>query len=314
MKRFDVLVPLDLCVDLIARLGDVKPQFGQVEQLIPDYQIELGGSAVIFAVQAAKLGLNVAGVGRIGDDLMGRFVLEKLQSSGVNTDWIAVEPSVKTGMGIALNRGNDRAILTYSGSIDATRPEDLSMERVLSARHLHIASYFLMKQLQAHYAALLPAVTQKGVTVSLDTNWDPDGNWDSGLSRLLPYTTLFFPNREEARRIAHTENDAEAQKRLQALTPLLAIKDGGRGAAVYTRGKAFARAALPVTVCDTIGAGDNFDAGFVYGFLKGFSPKQCLLSGILTGGKSTEKPGGTAAQLTGPQLTELLDRYFAKEE
>ena len=313
MKPFDVLVPLDLCVDLIARLGTVQPQFGQAEQWIPDYTMELGGSAVIFASQAAKLGLRVAGVGRVGDDALGRFVLDMLQGTGVNTQWVTVDPHIKTGLGIALSRGDDRAILTYSGSIDAVGPEDLTIQRALAARHLHIGSYFLMKRLQAYYPSLLPEITRQGVTVSLDTNWDPDGRWDGGLRQIFPSITLLFPNREEARCIAHTEDDAQAAAFLQSRVPILAVKDGGRGAAVFFKGQHFSRQAIPAAVQDTVGAGDCFDAGFLYGYLRGLSLERCLMAGILTGGKSTEKAGGIAGQLAEAQLTELLGRYAEKE-
>ena len=72
-KPFDLVVFGDTCVDLILKDADVVPEFGQVEKLVADYDLEMGGSCCIFAAQAAKLGLRVALVGRVGADAFGRF-------------------------------------------------------------------------------------------------------------------------------------------------------------------------------------------------------------------------------------------------
>lgn len=68
---------------------------------------------------AAKLGLRVGLLGRVGDDGFGRLVLQRLQESGVDTKHVIVDPSLKTGLGIALCKPDDRAILTYEESLSA---------------------------------------------------------------------------------------------------------------------------------------------------------------------------------------------------
>ena len=57
-KRYDIITFGDMCVDLIMSGGDIVPRFGQVEQLVEDYTLEMGGSTCIFACQAARLGLK----------------------------------------------------------------------------------------------------------------------------------------------------------------------------------------------------------------------------------------------------------------
>ena len=59
-RIYDVITVSDTCVDLIVS-GDVVPRFGQAEQLVDDYVVEMGGSCAIFACQAARLGLRVGG-------------------------------------------------------------------------------------------------------------------------------------------------------------------------------------------------------------------------------------------------------------
>ena len=112
-KKYDIITFGDLCVDLLMSGRDVTPEFGQVEKIVDDYALEMGGSCSIFACQAAKLGLRVGILGRVGPDDFGRLILRRMNESGVDTRHVMVDPSLKTGVGIALCRGSDRAILTY---------------------------------------------------------------------------------------------------------------------------------------------------------------------------------------------------------
>ena len=125
-KQYDILTFGDMCVDLIVTGEDVVPQFGQFEKLVEDYELEMGGSCNIFACQAAKLGLRVGIIGRVGDDDFGRLVLRRLVESGVDIQHVIIDPALKTGLGIALCQGNDRAILTYLGSLNAVYPEQIN--------------------------------------------------------------------------------------------------------------------------------------------------------------------------------------------
>ena len=67
---FDVALVADLCADMLFK-GDARPTYGQVEHFVDDYQIELGGSAAIFASQFTRLGGRVALYGMVGEDLLG---------------------------------------------------------------------------------------------------------------------------------------------------------------------------------------------------------------------------------------------------
>src|SRR5690349_21899163 len=106
-RDFDVVVVGDLNADLLLS-GDVTPAFGQVEKLIDDATLTLGSSSAIFACGAARLGLRVAFVGKVGDDEFGRFVAGELAARGVDTSGVVVDPTIKTGLTVILSRGDDR--------------------------------------------------------------------------------------------------------------------------------------------------------------------------------------------------------------
>lgn len=304
---YHVITIADTCVDLLVDLGDVTPQFGQTELWVTNYFMEMGGSACIFACQAAKLGLRVGILGRLGDDAFGQLVLRRLQECGVDTRYMAVDPALKTGLGVALCREDgDRAILTYSGSLNAVYPADITDRFLALGRHLHYCSYYLQTNLLPAAAEILQRAKALGLTVSLDTNWDPAATWDGGLQAALGHADLFFPNEQEARAITGVADLQGALAALLQRVPTVAVKLGERGVLV---GHGEERLAVPVEPVvrpvDTVGAGDSFDAGFVAGWLRGLPLATCAAIGNACGRATTLARGGLLGQPKAADLSEL---------
>jgi len=304
-KEFDVVTAMDMCVDFLVDMGDTEPEFGQTEKLIRGYNMEMGGSACIFASQCARLGLRTTGPGAVGNDIMSEIVLNGLKASGVNTAYVRTNQMLKTGLGLGLNKcDGNRSILTYMGAIDTVEKEWLE-ELLPKTRHLHICSYYLLKKLRTSYPDIIKQAKRDGISISLDTNWDPDERWD-GIWDILPDVDIFFPNENEVRYISGESDLVNAISRVAEMAPILAVKRGARGAIAYDHGEKFESEALNVSVADTVGAGDSFDGGFVYGFLDGLPVEHCLRIGTACGSLSTRKSGGRAGQ---PDLSEIK-RYL----
>jgi sugar/nucleoside kinase (ribokinase family) len=298
----DVAVVGELCVDLILS-GDVTPRFGQAEKLVDDAVLTIGSSSAIFACAAARLGLRVAFYGLVGDDVFGRFMVDSLAARGIDTAGIVVDPAIPTGITVHLVRGSDRAMLTYSGSIGALRAGQVDRVRMVQARHLHLGSYYLLDALRPDVPALFAAAQAHGLTVSLDTNFDPREEWNGQIEQVLAHVDWFLPNETEARAIARAATWQAALEHLAAQVPLVALKRGAEGA-VARRGADYAQAPAPrVDVVDTTGAGDTFDAGLVYALLAGWELERALRFASVCGALSTRGAGGTAAQ---PSLAEAL--------
>jgi sugar/nucleoside kinase (ribokinase family) len=319
-KQFDVITFSDMCVDLILNGPDLTPQFGQVEKIIDDYTLEMGGSCNIFACQCAKLGLRTAVLGRVGDDSFGQLILQRLQAAGVDTRYVIVAPDKKTGLGVALCPPGDRAILTYLGSINALYPQDITDDILASTRHVHHGSFYLQSQLIAAIPDIFQRAHHFGASTSLDTNWDPQDCWSGNLDQILPHTNIFMPNDQEAVRIfeslakksnqhQHLVNNAgsspaehhnlgRAARYFRKLgVDCVTIKAGKQGAMVFTQDQTLHGLVQPVTGGDSIGAGDSFDGGFLAGWLGGSSLENCLQAGIACGRAVAEKIGGLDGQL-----------------
>jgi sugar/nucleoside kinase (ribokinase family) len=305
MPDIDVLVAGEINPDLILT-GAFNLGFGQTEELAESADLTIGSSSAIFACGAARLGLKTAFIGVCGDDLFGQFMLAQLQQRQVDTSGVQIVPGGTTGLSVILNRGEDRTIITHPGLISALRAEDVSDEILLRARHLHVAGYFIQDALRPGLPALFDRAHQFGLTTSLDTNYDPSGQW-LGINDLLTRMDLFFPNEREALSITHTASADEALPLLAQKSRYVVMKSGSSGARVASGSENFSIPTLPVTPVDTIGAGDSFDAGFICAFLNGWGLEKSLRLAVICGSLSTQQRGGTRGQATLAEAMHYLE-------
>jgi sugar/nucleoside kinase (ribokinase family) len=295
--KYDIITFGDMCVDILITGRDVVPEFGQIEKLVDDYLVEIGGSSCLFACQAAKLGLKVGIIGKVGDDEFGQLIIKRLKESGVDTQHIAIDPSLKTSIGIALCQKNDRAILTYMGTISALTPADINKDFTASAKHLHHGSFFLLEGLRSEIPNLFHRAKELGQTTSLDTNWDPAKKWNSTLFKCLPLTDIFMPNEQEALNISRCDNLKDAMKWfLKKGISIVLLKRGANGSELYTNSEILRYKTEPVKGGDSIGAGDSFNAGFLAGWLRNFSIDECLRIANICGRSVAAEYGGFNGQ------------------
>ena len=298
---FDILVAGEINPDLILT-GDVVPSFDQVEKLVDSAALTVGSSSAIFACGAARLGLKVAFMGRCGNDIFGKFMLEEMAKRNIDLSNIMIDEKEPTGLSVILNRDADRAILTHLGLIPALRAEDIQENLLRQTRHLHVASYFLQKALQPGLPGLFKMAQSLGLTTSLDTNYDPTEKW-SHFDDLLKVTNVFMPNEKEACSLAGNTNIDQAADLLSEKVNTLVVKMGASGSMGVQDGQKMKVPSNPVNVVDTVGAGDSFDAGFLCGYLMGWPLEKSLRAANLCGAFSTQAAGGINAQ---PTLEEVL--------
>ena len=260
----------------------------------------------ITACACARLGLRTRFIGATGDDMFGHFMLAQLRDRGVETDLCPVVDNVGTGFSVVLSEGGDRAILTHKGTIDGLHLEDVPLDELVRAPHVHITSYFLQPGLAAQLPALVRHLRDNGVTVSVDPNWDPDEKWDQGLVSLLGSIDVFFPNAAEARAISGTSDTAAAALQLATAGNLVVVKEGENGCTAARDGTVTSQPGFEVRCVDTTGAGDAFDAGFLCGWLQKLPLTECLAYGCSAGALSTRSIGATGAQPTIDELKGTL--------
>ena len=292
-KRFDVTIAGEINMDLILYgLPEVIPM--ERELLASGFGMTLGSSSAIVAHNLAALGVSVGFVTRLGDDPLGTIALERLAEKGVDLSSVKrVSGGTSTGVTILLTHEGKRHILTYPGTMFEMNAGDLDLAYLASGRHFHLSSLFLHKALQADLPRICRQLKAEGLSLSLDTNDDPEDRWAEPLDELLGIVDIFMPNEDEARRIT---GKADAESAIEALgkrVPLVAVKCGKRGSLVESGGQRWFVPAQAVTPVDTIGAGDSFDAGFLAAYLRGETPEACAAFGNRTAALSTQRQGGT---------------------
>ncbi len=295
MPRFDVTIAGELNLDLI--LYGLPEELPPERELLTDrMMLTLGSSSAIVAHNLAALGSRVGFQSRIGDDSLGEIALERLNQGGVDTSRVvkATGPT-KTALTVILQRTDWRNILTYSGTIADFTFADLDFEFLADARHFHLSSFYLQKGLSARVPDLFKKLKQAGLTISLDTNDDPDDRWEGQLFEALRYVDVFLPNAREARKIARTDDLEAAVSILAEIVPTVVIKLGEKGAMAQRGKERVMKPAIKVDFVDPVGAGDSFDAGFLHQFVQGADLPTCLEYGNRAGAFSTTRPGGTEA-------------------
>jgi sugar/nucleoside kinase (ribokinase family) len=304
--QLDLLVVGEVNADLVVTGADVEPEFGQVEKLVTRAALAVGSSSVITACAAARLGLRTAFAGMVGDDAIGRFMVDAMAARGVDVRGCIVDPALETGVSVLLvdtSTERGRAILTAPGAMSALQARDVDADLLAAARHVHCGGYFLQPALQPGLPGLFAAARTSGATCSLDPNWDPSGAWDGGIHEAIANADVFLPN--EAELLALTgAGDLDAALEALARPELTVAVKRGEDGGEWRRGETRVRLPAPaVDVVDTTGAGDAFDAGLLHAFLAGAPPEAQLALAVACGSLSTRALGGVDAQ---PDLAEAL--------
>ena len=293
-KRFDVTIAGELNLDLVLD-GIAETMPAERELLASSCNITLGSSAAIMAHNCAALGVKVGFASLAARDMFGIKALDYLREQGVDLSEVHTsESGAGSGITVVVNHGMVRHILSYLGTTAELGRHHLDLDYLCSAQHFHLSSLFLLKALRPDLPEMFKAIKARGLTISLDTNDDPDDRWE-GLDTLLPLVDVLLPNERELLRIAKRNSVDEALAVLSPKVKLIVVKRGAKGAIVQQGVHRTDIPALPVTPVDVIGAGDSFNAGFLNGYLRGLPPQDCAEMGNITGAVSTLKPGGIAA-------------------
>lgn len=295
MPRFDVTIAGELNLDLI--LYGLPDELPPERELLADrMMLTLGSSSAIVAHNLAALGSRVGFQSLIGEDSLGQIALDRLAEGGVDISHVRKVPGpTTTGLTVILPRPGWRNILTYSGTIAELSLKDLDFDYLADSRHFHLSSLYLQQGLQPDVGELFRRLKAAGLTISLDTNDDPQDLWGGGLKDLLKYVDVLLPNAREATRITGTDDPELAIRQLAEMVPLVVVKLGHDGALAQRGKERCSSPSLNVAAVDAVGAGDSFDAGFLHEYLRGSDLQTCLASGNRAGALSVTRPGGTEA-------------------
>ncbi len=309
-KKYDVLVIGELNVDVILNKIHSFPEIGK-EKIADEFTVTLGSSSAIFASNLSTLGAKVAFAGKIGNDNFASIVENCLKQKNVNTSNIIKDNSFKTGVTIVLNVGNDRAMITHPGAMEEFGIDEIPEELFTQSKHIHVSSIFLQPKLKKGLSDLFKKAKEYGLTTSLDPQWDPNEKWEFDYKNILPNVDVFLPNKEEILHLTSTHDIKLAYEKIKDYANKVIVKMGIEGATIFTKTKeVYLTSFRNENVIDAIGAGDSFDAGFIYKFIHNSTLEECLNFANLVGAINTTAAGGTGAFESFEKIKEIANNKF----
>ncbi|EIM27172.1 carbohydrate kinase family protein [Microvirga lotononidis] len=274
------------CDIIFTGLRDM-PVLGR-ERFADDVTVVAGGGAYITAAHLASLGRPSALLTRLGTDPLSKGLDPELEGSGIDLTFVERSPDAGPQPTVALVKDGERAFVSRRAG--TSRPA--SLEKALAApdiAHLHIAEFATLKD----NPDVIAMARERGLTVSLDPSWDDELiRQDAGFFETCAGVDVFLPNVEEGEALTGEASPEAILSALREHFPLVVLKRGEHGA-VASKGSASVSArAMPVTVVDTTGAGDAFNAGFLHSWLGTADIERGLAAGIEAGALSVQSPGG----------------------
>jgi sugar/nucleoside kinase (ribokinase family) len=305
--RYDVTVIGEIYQDHVFSGFSAWPLPGE-EIFTNQYEWELGGGAVTTACALSRLGRKIQLIGIAGESDMPRME-ERLSQFAVNTNGI-MRSKTRSGVSISISTKQDRSFFTYRGANvelqDRLMDDRELLTRVADSRHIHLAL-----PLTASLAEkMLPVITAKGATTSLDVGHHVGWLYDEASIGVLRAIDCTMPNEKEATMLSGSPEQYLSQCRDLGLK--LAVVKLGREGAVMLFNEVEFRAASPlVPVVDTTGAGDAFNAGFIDALLDDAPTQQILERACICGAMSTRALGALSTLLSREELRAILEEHHA---
>lgn len=298
-NQLEVLLTGCYTLDIIFTGLPEMPRLG-VEVFSDGFDI-LPGGAFNAAYALHRLQIRSGWVCELGNDFASRFMLEAVASAGIDQSFFHVLEESRRFVTVALSFPEDRAFVSYVEGYERLVPiEDIkrSRPRWLFLPHLYYGPQAMEGFAEAHRGGTRVFMDCQSVGVTLET---------PGVAEALGSIDVFAPNEAEAKRLTGSTTAEGALDRLAEFTPLVVMKRGHMGAMTREGSRVVQDPALPIKVVDTTAAGDCFNAGFLYGVLRGMPIDLCLRFGNVCGGLATTRRGCLGAP-TADQLDEIVGR------
>jgi sugar/nucleoside kinase (ribokinase family) len=282
-------------------------------QLVDEIYPDTGGCAANTGVSLTKLGLKVGLVGKVGRDAFGDFIIQDMDAKGLDTAGIRRSETVGTSKTmIILVVGEDRRFIHTFGANAGFSYEDIDLHEIARAQVLYVGGYLVLPQLgQEALVQLFEFAKSREMKIALDVivaAGSEDYHVGTHLAQVLPYTDVFLPNDDESYRLTGmTDPAAQAKCFLDYGCNNVVITMGEKGAVAATPNEILQAPAFQVEVVDPSGAGDAFDAGYIFGLLQGWSLDKTLAFASAIGASACTQLGCTPGVFTLPEAEAFLE-------
>ncbi len=302
-RPYDVLATGPYFVDMIF---NGLPEFPQLGKDIFSSTFDLVPGGMFYTVLALhRLGVRTGWTCNLGTDLFSRAILEAAEAEGIDNRLFHHHERPVRRLAASFSFKHDRGFVSY---LDQDVEELISLAELERVRPRCLMLAGLDYVFQVPQTSRLP--NRAEFVVYQDCQHTDLTLESSELTAALRHVDIFAPNEVEAMQLTGADTVEEALERLAAVVPLVVVKCGAKGALARRADAVYRAPAIDVNVQDTTGAGDCFNAGFVFGYLRGEPLENCLRLGNIVGGLSTTAPGSSGVPDRARTL-EMLEHYPA---
>lgn len=264
-----------LNVDKIYLVNDIPK--AEEESYVIDLQVYTGGSSANTISALAKMGIESGFIGKVGSDEYGKFLIEDLKSYGVYTEGVILSEG-RTGCAMVfVDKKGNRAILLDPAVNDTIRFDEIDIDYVSRFKLLHMSSFVCKISWDSFKSQERLTENFEGII-----SFDPGSIYANfglkKIEKLIKNTNIFMPNEIEVKTLTGLDYKDGADYFLE-WCDVVVVKRGKLGCYVTNGKESYEVPAFNVNVVDTTGAGDAFNAGFIYGFLKGRDIRDCAKLG-----------------------------------
>ena len=282
-------------------------------------EFSIGGCAANVAVDMARLGLRVGVSGRVGDDVFGREVRDRLMASSVNCSGLVLSQTAPTSSTFVLNvRGEDRRFIHCVGANAEYDGTQVTAEEIRSAKVLYVGGFGLLEALTPERVVRMFRLAREAAVITiLDVVLPESGDhllpW---IQQVLPWTDYFFPNTDEAAQLlgGETNPNSQAKHFREFGARTVVITCGGLGAVLASPELKLHSEVYPVDPVDATGTGDAFVSGFVLGLLSESPLERCLQLGTAMGASCIRCMGATTGVFDSRELQQFVDSRSLRVE
>ena len=257
-----------------------------------------GGSAANTLFGLQRLGIQTALLGKIGNDAEGEFYRSEYQKLGGDVSRFKVSRDLRTGRCVSLiTPDSERTMRTDLAAASSFHVTEITAADFANVRHVHLEGYMLYSF--DVFMHVLKLAHDHGATVSLDlASFEVVAQFRDKLDDILKrYVDVVFANEDEARTLLNVSREKfraeDAAEYLTSFCRTAAVKLGKKGACIRSNGETIRTDAELVTAVDTTGAGDLWQAGFLYAWLNGYSMETAGKMGAILGAEVVQVIGAS---------------------
>ncbi len=271
----------------------VAGELVKAEELI----LNIGGCASNAAVVLSKLGIRSTVCGRVGDDFFGRYVAETLESYGIDSKRLGIDPAWATSQSLIVNvKGQDRRFIHSFGANQGLTVEDLDRALETNPKVVYLGGFLILPGLDVDALAdRFAKARAAGTWTVLDVATPGPGDYLRYLRPVLPFTDVFLPNTDEATLILGESDPVRQARAFRDLgAKRVVVTLGDRGSIALSETLQAHLGAYPIDYVDGTGGGDSFDAGYIAGLIEGLPELDCLKLASAVGASCVRAVGTTA--------------------